>query len=86
MSLIYSNHFLRQLKRRIKKNPQLKQKIRLRINLLLANENHPALRLHKLKGSRASELAISIEGNLRITFIRQDDNYILIDFITHDEY
>lgn len=86
MSLIYSNHFLRRLKRRVKKNPQLKQKVGRQINLLLTDENHPALRRHRLKGRRASQQAIDIEANLRITFIKIDGNFILTDFITHDEY
>lgn len=86
MSLIYSNHFLRRLKRRVKKNPQLKQKVGRQINLLLTNENHLALRRHRLKGRRVSQQAIDIEANLRITFIKIDGNFILTDIITHDEY
>lgn len=86
MSLIYSNHFLRRLKRRTKKNQQLKQKVGRQLNLLLNDENHPALRRHRLKGERASQQAIDIESNLRITFIKRDNNIILTDIITHDEY
>ena len=61
MSLIYSNHFLRQLKRKVKKNPQLKQKVGRQLKLLLTDKGNPALRLHKLQGKRASEFAIDEE-------------------------
>jgi len=86
MSLLYSKHFLRRLKQRIKKKPQLKQRVGSQLKLLLSDEKHPALRLHRLKGKRASELAIDIESNLRIILIKRDGNFILTDIITHDEY
>jgi len=54
--------------------------------LLLEDESNPALRLHKLQGKRGNELAIDIESNLRITFVKISDNIVLIDLITHDEY
>ena len=86
MSLIYSSHFLRRLKRRVKKNPQLKQKVSRQVNLLLTDENNPALRRHRLKGKWSRQQVIDIESNLRITFFKTDGNVILLDIITHDEY
>ncbi len=86
MSLVYTAHFLRCLKKKVRKNPALKQKISRQIKLLQENEHHPALRLHSLKGKRASELAIDIESNLRITLMKIEGKIFLTDIITHDEY
>lgn len=86
MSLVYTAHFLRRLKKKVRKNPALKQKISRQIKLLQENEHHLALRLHSLKGKRASELAIDIESNFRITLMKIEGKIFLTDIITHDEY
>ena len=86
MSIFYTNHFLRRLKRYYKKKPQLRQQVAKQVELLEKNPQHPSLRMHKLVGKRTQQLAIWIEGNLRITFIVEGEDYVLTDIITHDEY
>jgi len=86
MNLHHTSHFKRKLKQTIRKNPTLKKKITQQLNLLLKNPNHPSLRLHKLKGKRINQYSIWIESNLRITFIKEEQNYILVDILTHDQY
>ena len=79
-------HFDRSLAKKIKKNPQLKNKIKNQINLLKENLLHPSLKLHKLRGKRAEEYSFWIERNLRITFMLIDNTILFTDIITHDEY
>ena len=86
MNLHYTSHFKRKLKLVIKKKPALKKKVSLQLALLLENPNHPSLRLHKLRGKRISQHSIWLESNLRITFIKEKQTYILTDVLTHDQY
>jgi len=86
MNLYPTPHFKRQLKQKVKKKPPLKSKVKKQLNLLLKQPEHPSLRLHKLTGKRINQYSIFIEKNLRITFLKEKDNYILTDFISHDQY
>ncbi|PIR62059.1 MAG: hypothetical protein COY81_04495 [Candidatus Pacebacteria bacterium CG_4_10_14_0_8_um_filter_43_12] len=86
MKLVYSDHFKTRLKKRVVKNRLLTQKVGKQLKLLLSNMKHPSLKIHKLKGTRAKEYAIWIEGDLRITFVLLEDTMLLTDIITHDEY
>lgn len=86
MNLYPTSQFTRQLKQKVKKQPSLASKIKKQLNLLLKQANHPSLRLHKLKGKRINQYSISIESDLRITFLKEKGNYILTGLITHDQY
>jgi len=79
-------HFDKNLSKKLKKNPQLKSKIKKQVELLEGNLRHPSLKLHKLSGERTQEYSFWIEGNLRITFTIVDDVILFTDIITHDEY
>ena len=86
MNIYPTPKFLRQLKQKVKKKPSLKTEIKKKLNLLLKQPKHSSLRLHKLKGKRINQYAIAIEPDLRITFLKEKNNYILTDLITHDQY
>jgi len=86
MSIYPTPNFTRQLNQKVKKKPSLEPKIKQQLNLLLKQANHPSLRLHKLKGKRLNQYSIWIEANLRITFLKEKNNYILTSLITHDQY
>lgn len=86
MNLHYTNHFKRKFRQKIKKDSSLKKKIALQLNLLLESQAHPSLRLHKLKGKRINQYSIWVEPDLRITFIKEKQKYILTDILTHDQY
>jgi len=86
MKLTYTNYFKKRLKKRVDKNHVLKQKVGKQLQLLLSDFGHPSLKTHKLKGERANEYAVWIEGDLRVTFIIIADEILLTDLITHDEY
>ena len=86
MEIRSTTHFDKNLSRKVKKNPQLKAKIKKQVELLRENLKHPSLKLHKLTGKRAQEYSFWIEGNLRITFVVVDNKILFTDIITHDEY
>lgn len=86
MKILYTSHFLRRLKKRIKNNPVLKEKISKQVGLFQQNPFHPSLKLHKLQGERIDQFSLWIEGNLRITFVRDNEDVIFTDIISHDEY
>ena len=86
MNLTYSNHFKKKLKKQIKQNPQIRNKISKQLLLLQKDIRYPSLKTHKLKGERLDQFAIWIEGDIRITFIVVVDSILLTDIITHDEY
>lgn len=86
MKIETTTHFDKNLSKKLKKNPQLKSKIKKQVELLKANLRHPSLKLHKLTGERAEEYSFWIEGNLRITFMIIDDVILFTDILTHDEY
>lgn len=86
MNLESTAYFDKKLSKRIRRNSQLKKKVNKQLKLLVANPNHPSLKIHKLEGKRAQEFTIWIEGNLRITFHIIKNSILLTDIITHDEY
>ncbi|KKQ74392.1 MAG: Addiction module toxin, RelE/StbE family [Candidatus Woesebacteria bacterium GW2011_GWB1_38_5b] len=79
-------HFDKNLSKRLKRNSQLKSRIKKQVALLEENLRHPSLKLHKLTGERAQEYSFWVEGNLRITFLIVDNVILFTDIITHDEY
>ena len=86
MQIRTTAHFDKNLAKKIKKNPKLKDSIKKQVSLLKTNLRHPSLKLHKLSGNRAEEYSFWIEGNLRITFVRVENDILFTDIITHDEY
>lgn len=86
MEIRSTAHFDKNLLKKVKKNSQLKEKIKKQVEFLKENFRHPSLKLHKLTGRRAQEYSFWIEGNLRITFLIVDDKILFTDIITHDEY
>ena len=86
MNIRTTAHFDKNLAKKIRKNLQLKSKIKKQIELLNEDLRHPSLKLHKLIGKRSQEYSFWIEGDLRITFMIIDNVILFTDIITHDEY
>ncbi|MEK7525896.1 MAG: type II toxin-antitoxin system RelE/ParE family toxin [Patescibacteria group bacterium] len=78
--------FDKNLSKKLKKNPQLREKIKKQVDFLKTNFRHPSLKLHKLTGNRSEEYSIWIEGNLRITFKFKGNVVLFTDLVTHDQY
>lgn len=81
-----TTRFDKRLRKRIRKNPKLKESVAKQLKLLQQDFKHPSLKLHKLEGRRIHEYAFWIEGNLRITFQIIKDIILFTDIVTHDEY
>ena len=86
MEIRTTAHFDKNLAKKIKKNPQLKNSFKKQVSLLRENLRHPSLKLHKLEGKRAFEYSFWVEGNIRVTFMLIDNIILFTDIITHDEY
>lgn len=86
MDIKTTAYFDKKLSKKLKRNLQLKEKVKKQVELLRENLKHPSLRLHKLSGKRLEEYSFWIEGNLRITFIIIENVILFTDIITHDEY
>ncbi len=67
-TLVWDNSFKRSYKRLVRKNPQLKNKIFLILELLVENPYNPILKSHKLKGKLEGLWACWVEYDCRIIF------------------
>ncbi len=89
--LILTPSFKRAFKTIIKRKPELKSKIELKLRLLAENPYNPILRTHKLKGKLSGAWACTVEYDCRIVFCFEqnqetlEEEINLIDIGTHDE-
>ncbi len=89
--LILSPSFKRAFKTIIKRKPELKSKIELKLRLLADNPYNPVLCTHKLKGKLSEAWACTVEYDCRIVFCFEhnqetlQEEINLIDIGTHDE-
>lgn len=80
--VILSNSFKKELKKQVKKNPKLWNRVN-KMNLLNTNINHRSLKLHKLSG--IGYWSISVTDSYRMK-IKIEDKYIFcLKFGTHEE-
>ena len=90
-TLVWDSSFKRAFKRSIRKNPQLKTKIFVVLELLLENPYNPTLKAHKLKGRLDGLWACWVEYDCRIIYTfkfvddSEEESILLIDIGTHDE-
>lgn len=91
MKLRTASSFKRALKSTVKKNPQLKSKIAVRLKILENEPFDPILRTHKLKGDLAGAWSCTVDYDCRIVFAfvadedTGEEEILLIDIGTHDE-
>ncbi|MDJ0590352.1 MAG: type II toxin-antitoxin system mRNA interferase toxin, RelE/StbE family [Pleurocapsa sp. MO_226.B13] len=67
-TLVWDSSFKRAFKRSVRKNPQLKTKIFVVLELLLENPYNPTLKAHKLKGRLDGLWACWVEYDCRIIY------------------
>lgn len=79
-----SPSFKKKLNRLKKKNAKLFQKVKQQFLLFEFNQQHPSLRLHKLKGDMRNVWSLSVTTNIRILFV-EDEKYYFFDIGTHDQ-
>lgn len=68
-----------------RKDKSLRNKVNLKLNILVVNPRHPSLRIHKLVSNRYEAWSISINMQLRILFVYRSYGILLIDIGGHDE-
>ncbi|WP_414625094.1 type II toxin-antitoxin system YafQ family toxin [Calothrix sp. CCY 0018] len=91
ITLIWGTSFKRAVKRIVRKNPQLEEKILAVLELLANDPFANSLKSHKLRGQLDGLWACSVEYDCRIiyTFDQDSDSdneiILLIDIGTHDE-
>lgn len=89
-TLIWTNTFLRALKRVVRKNPYRRQDIESTLKLLVADPFSPQLETHKLKGKLSGSWACSVGRDLRIVFDfvkrgKGKEDILLLEIGTHEE-
>jgi mRNA-degrading endonuclease YafQ of YafQ-DinJ toxin-antitoxin module len=91
MQLVWSPGFSRELKRLLRRNPQLRGAIERTLEQLSENPFHPALKTHKLKDDLADRWACSIDYSNRVVFrfVQNPDSaeeeLLLLALGSHDE-
>ncbi len=85
--LIFTESYQKKEKAFFKKHPDLKQRYKKTLKLLMENPYHPSLRLHKLKGNLKDYYLVSITMNYRILvdFVVIENRIILLDIGSHGE-
>lgn len=82
-NLILSSAFVRDIKKLLKKNPQLKSKIDKTLKTLRHDPSHPSLRLHKLSG--INNWSVSVSRDIRIIIHWDGKDFFLTRIGTHDD-
>lgn len=91
MNLVTSSAFKRALKAKVKKHPQLKERIAERLELLANDPFNYLLRTHKLKGDLFGAWSCTVDYDCRIVFdfVTNEDTgeeeILLINIGSHDE-
>jgi mRNA-degrading endonuclease YafQ of YafQ-DinJ toxin-antitoxin module len=89
--LIWSAHFTRSLRRKLRQNPLVRQPVEAALRQLAADPFHPSLHSHKLKGDLAGTWACTVDFDARILFefvadpTSIEDAIHLLTLGTHDE-
>lgn len=74
MRLIWSPRFARDLKRLVRRNPQIMSEVEMALQKLSEDSFDPSLKTHKLKGDLAGIWACSINYSNRILFEFVEDD------------
>ncbi len=85
--IIYTDSYVKQAAKFIKKHPELLSQYEKTLKLLELNPYHPSLRLHKLRGklSKLHSVSINISYRISIYFLVEDDKIIPVDIGSHDD-
>jgi len=90
-TLVWDSSFKRALKRIIRKNPQLQERISEVLALLASDCLNPVLKSHKLSGHLDGLWACSVAYDCRIIYtLKQDSDtqeemIVVVDIGSHDE-
>ena len=87
MKIILSDYFQKKAKKFLTRHPELVERYKDILKLLLEDYTNFSLKLHKLKGSLKDFCAVSINYKYRIILLLEikEDFIYLLDIGTHDE-
>ena len=85
--LVSTDSYTRRAVRFLRRHPELRAQYQKTLELLELNPFHPALRLHKLKGSLGNLHAVSINFAYRIAilFLVEGKSILPVDVGSHDD-
>ena len=83
MKLIATPRFDRELDRLVKKRLDIAKRIEKTLALFSSNPHHPSLRLHKI--SRDDVYSLSVDMDLRILVLWEDEHATLLRVGTHED-
>ncbi len=85
--LVFTASYTRRARRFLRRHPELRGQYRKTLELLEINPGHPALRLHKLKGTLSGLHSVSINLSYRITieFLVEGNTIIPVNVGRHDD-
>jgi len=81
--VVLSERFKKDLKKILRKNPELKSKIQKQVETLSINPSHKSLRTHKLAGT--NNWSISINMNVRMIVSIRNEKILCTRIGSHDE-
>jgi mRNA-degrading endonuclease YafQ of YafQ-DinJ toxin-antitoxin module len=83
MKIVATPRFDRELDRLVKKRLAIAKRIEKTLTLFSTNPHHPSIRLHKL--SRDGVYSLSVDMNLRILVLWEDEYATLLRIGTHED-
>ena len=84
MRIVRTNRFKNSYQKLVKSNRKLEKQITKTVILFSQNQNHPSLRLHKLRSS--NYWSISVNMSIRIVFVYEENVVLLLDIGDHSIY
>jgi len=81
--VIFSKRFEKDLRRLLKKNPRLKNKVRETVEVLIKDPKHKSLRLHKLSG--INNWSVTVTMRIRIILSLRGRHVFCTKIGSHDE-
>ncbi|MBI5620952.1 plasmid stabilization protein [Candidatus Gottesmanbacteria bacterium] len=83
MKIIVTRRFDREIDRLVKKRLDIAKRVEKTLALFSSNPHHPSLRLHKI--SRDGVYSLSVDMDLRILVLWEDDQSTLLRIGTHKD-
>ncbi len=86
-TLVFTRTYERAERRFLRRHPDLVERYKRVLQLLEHSPDHPALKLHLLKGNLAGKHAVSVSYRHRIVLYlaRREQKIVLLAIGTHDE-
>lgn len=86
-NLVFTESYTRRAARFLRRHPEITEQYRKTLEMLELNPFHPALRLHKLKGSHKGLHSVSINISYRITleFLVEGRTILPVQVGSHDD-